>query len=87
MPYQTTRDFWKMFNDLPESTQNIAKKNFELLKENPYHPSLHFKKVGGYWSVRVGEKYRALAFEEENDFRWVWIGKHEEYERIIKLLQ
>jgi len=30
-------------------------KNFELLKKNPYHPSLHLKKVGRYWSVRVGK--------------------------------
>ncbi len=84
MPHQTTRDFWKMFNDLPGSVQNIARKNFELLRIDSKHPSLHFKKVGQFWSVRVGINYRAIAFEEGNDFRWVWIGTHTEYEEIIK---
>ena len=26
------------------------KKNYELIKDNPKHPSLHFKKVGGLFS-------------------------------------
>lgn len=38
-----------------------ADKNFALLKDNPRHPSLHFKKVGTLWSARVGEQYRALG--------------------------
>ncbi|MDZ7718883.1 MAG: hypothetical protein U5K72_08715 [Balneolaceae bacterium] len=62
----------------------MAKQNFELLKANPRHPSLHFKKVGNFWSARVGINYRALAVEDGNDFIWVWIGTHDEYERMIK---
>ncbi|OQA14590.1 MAG: hypothetical protein BWY64_03182 [bacterium ADurb.Bin363] len=54
------------------------------MQSNPKHPSLHFKKVGKYWSVRIGINYRAIAFEEENDFRWVWIGTHAEYNQIEK---
>jgi len=45
---------------------------------------LHFKKVGAFWSARVGIHYRALAFEDKDDFIWVWIGTHEEYDRLIK---
>jgi len=48
------------------------------------HPSLRFKKVGEYWSARVSRNYRALAFEDDNDFIWVWIGHHDEYDKIIK---
>jgi hypothetical protein len=62
----------------------VSKKNFELLKTNPMHPSLHFKKVGKLWSVRVGINHRALAVEDGDDFIWVWIGTHSEYERMIK---
>jgi len=29
---------------LPKPIQKLADKNFELLKTNPFHPSLHFKK-------------------------------------------
>ena len=39
---------------LPEHVRALADKNYALLKENPQHPSLHFKKVGRFWSVRVG---------------------------------
>jgi len=28
------------------SNKDLADKNFKLLKTDPYHPSLHFKKVG-----------------------------------------
>ena len=62
----------------------MAKKKFQLLKTNPMHPSLHFKKVGNFWSVRVGINYRALAIEDGDDFIWVWIGSHDEYEEMIK---
>jgi len=62
----------------------MARRNFDLLKENPRHPSLHFKKVGKLWSVRVEPHHRALAVEDEADFIWVWIGAHDEYGRIIK---
>ena len=82
--HQTTERFWKYFENLPEPVQKTAKKNFRLLKVDPWHPSLHFKKVGKFWSARVGINYRALAVEDSGDFIWVWIGTHDEYERLIK---
>ena len=69
---------------LPESVQQVAHQNFALLKTNPAHPSLHFKKVGELWSARVGINYRAIAVEDGADFIWVWIGPHDEYRRLIK---
>jgi hypothetical protein len=69
---------------LPVSVQETAAKNFARLKSDPLHPSLHFKKVGKLWSVRVGSTHRALAVEDGDDYVWVWIGAHDEYERIIK---
>lgn len=81
--HRTTPQFWERFDRLPVTVQNLARKNFELLKENSSHPSLHFKKVGDFWSARVGLNYRVLAFEDGGDFIWVWIGGHNEYERLI----
>ncbi len=81
--HKTTSRFWRFLQQLPESVQNTARQNFDLLKNNPQHPSLHFKKVGKYWSARVGQDYRALAIKDGSDFTWVWIGKHDEYERLI----
>ncbi len=54
------------------------------LADDPYHPSLHFKKIRGLWSVRVGRSYRALAAEQDGDYLWFWIGAHAEYDRLIK---
>jgi hypothetical protein len=82
--HRSTDRFWGLFERLPDSVQKTAKKNFELLKANPNHPSLHFKKTGNFWSIRAGMNYRALAVEVDQDFIWVWIGTHDEYERIIK---
>jgi hypothetical protein len=62
----------------------LADKNFTLLKDNPQHPSLHFKKICRYWSVRVGLHNRALAVEEDSALIWFWIGSHADYDALIK---
>ena len=82
--HRTSVRFWSLFSRLPEAVQDVARKNFELLKDNPSHPSLHFKKVGKLWSVRAGINHRALAVEDGRDFIWVWIGPHDEYMRMVK---
>ena len=81
--HRTTARFWRFFYQLPEQIQRTARQNFNLLKTDPRHRSLHFKKVGKYWSALVGQDYRALAIKDGNDFTWVWIGKHDEYDRLI----
>ncbi len=82
--HRTTARFWKCFDKLPIPIKNVARQNFELLKSNPRHPSLHFKKIGNFWSARVGLNHRALAVEDGNDFIWLWIGTHDEYDRMVK---
>jgi hypothetical protein len=82
--HRATRRFWESFANLPDDIQNLARKNYALLQANPHHPSLQFKKVGKVWSARVGLHYRALATEDGADFIWVWIGTHDEYERMIQ---
>ena len=85
MKHRATATFWKLYAALPAEIKPIADKNFELLKANPKHPSLHFKNIKkDIWSARVGMHYRAIAVEKNFDFDWVWIGTHEEYDRIIK---
>ncbi|MFH0959292.1 MAG: hypothetical protein V1897_11370 [Pseudomonadota bacterium] len=81
--HRTTSRFREYLEKLPDPIQRTARRRFQLLKENPGHPSLHFKKVGRLWSVRIGNHFRALAVEHGKDFIWVWIGSHDEYERII----
>lgn len=82
--HRKTPQFWERLEKLPESVQNLARRNFELLKQNPGYPSLRFKKVGRFWSARVGLNHRALAVQNGPDFIWVWIGDHDEYDRLIE---
>ena len=67
MKHLTVPRFWQHYRQLPEQVQESADKAFELLKSDPRHPSLHFKKLGGakqLWSVRVGAHYRALGVQK-----------------------
>ncbi len=83
MPHYASRRFWDAYNALPPEIQELANKCYELLEQNPDHPSLRLKKVGRLWSVRVGRDHRAVAVAIDDGFRWVWIGTHAEYDRLI----
>jgi hypothetical protein len=76
--------FWEAYEKLPAQVRELADKNYTLLKGDPHHPSLHFKKIGRYWSVRVGLRYRALAVEVDEGFLRFWIGSHADYDALIK---
>jgi hypothetical protein len=81
--YRATPDFWYCYRQLPANIQELADRCYELLKQNPRYPSLHFKKVGSFWSVRIGLHYRAVAVEQDADLVWFWIGSHAEYDRLL----
>lgn len=83
MNHHTSPSFWEAFEQLPAEIQEVARANYQLLRDNPRHPSLHFKKVGRYWSVRVGLGYRALGTDVEDGVLWAWIGTHAEYNKLI----
>jgi len=76
-------DFWALYRALPQYIQDLADRSYALLKNDPRHPSLHLKKVGCYWSVRVGLHYRAVAVEVPGGLLWFWIGSHEEYNKLM----
>ena len=76
--------FWQAYEKLPEAVRKLADKNYALLKADPKHPSLHFKKVGRYWSVRIGLRYRALATDIDGDLVWFWIGSHADYDALTR---
>jgi len=83
MTHFTTPEFWGHFDRLPEAVQILARKDFELLKQNPRHPSLRLKKAGDFWTVRVGVHYRAVAKERAEGLNWFWIGHHSEYDHLL----
>jgi hypothetical protein len=83
MKHQATPAFWTCYYKLPQQVRNLADKNYELLKADPYHPSLHFKKLGEHWTLRVGLRYRAIADEADDNMVWFWIGSHAEYDKLV----
>jgi hypothetical protein len=75
--------FWALYRALPADDRTVADRAFSFLKADPKHPSLHFKKVGRFWSARVGLHYRAIAVEVPDGVLWFWIGTHADYDRLI----
>jgi hypothetical protein len=59
--HRASRKFWQFYAALPKDVQRLANANYVLLKRDPRHPSLHFKKAGRFWSVRIGIHYRTAA--------------------------
>lgn len=79
--------FWKLYNRLPHQEQERARKAYQMWKTNPNASGLHFKRVSDQepiYSARVSDDYRVLGLLEGNTIVWFWIGKHDEYERILK---
>lgn len=84
MNSHTTPSFRKAFKALPPDVQRRIREAYELWRENPDLPGLRFKRVGDQVSVRVGRNYRALGILQGDDVYWYWVGKHDEYDRIIR---
>jgi hypothetical protein len=84
MSHFATPDFWFFHRHLPPEVRELADKSFGLMSEDPHHPSIRLKKVGEFWSARVGLHYRALAHERAEGLVWFWIGHHSEYDRLIQ---
>jgi hypothetical protein len=81
--HHATPDFWSCYRTLPAAVQVLADRTFAQLKADAFHPSLHFKKLDRFWSVRIGLRYRALGVEISDGVVWFWIGSHADYDHLI----
>lgn len=84
MRHRANQDFWEAYDGPDAKVRRLADRNFKLLKRDPKHPSLHFKKVADYWSARVGRDHRAFAVATADGFVWFWIGSHSQYDLLIQ---
>lgn len=87
MKSRATPKFWRCYEHLPRRVQQRARKAYQLWMANPDHPSLQFKRVDEeepIYSVRVTGDYRALGLLEGDTVIWYWIGRHDEYERLLR---
>jgi mRNA-degrading endonuclease RelE of RelBE toxin-antitoxin system len=86
MKSSVTKTFRKRLNDLPASVQEQAAKTYTLWQEDPYYPSLQFKRVSQrqpIYSVRINLNYRVLGLLESDHIYWYWIGAHDEYDELL----
>lgn len=83
MRHYASAQFWYCYRKLPDPVRELADKNFVLLKSDPRHRSLRLKRVGRFYSARVGLAHRALGIEIPDGILWFWIGNHAEYEKLI----
>ncbi len=86
MNSETLPSFWENYHRLDDVIKKQARKAFRLWRDNPFHPSLHFKCINheeGIWSVRITLSFRAIGFMEDDTMTWFWIGNHDEYERYF----
>jgi len=78
--------FWRAYELLDPRIRDSAKRSYQLFVKNPAHPSLRFKKLGGYdhvWSLRINEQYRAVGERSGDTVIWVWIGSHNDFDKLF----
>ena len=83
MIHRASPRYWACYRALPESVRDLADRAFEILKADPRHGSLHLKKAGRFWSVRVGISHRAVGVDCPDGILWFFIGTHADYDRIV----
>jgi len=89
MKSATLKQFWDCFDGLPADVQELARNAFALWQEDPWHGSLHFKRIHSrepFYSVRVGRSWRALGLLNGQTIVWFWVGSHADYDHLIRRL-
>jgi len=83
----TTKDFRRLFASLPKQVQEQAREAYRQFKQDPYYPSLRFKKVHPQlpiYSARISKNYRAIGQLDGDTVIWFWVGSHAEYDRLLE---
>jgi len=64
--------------------RRCPKKRTKSFQKNPAHPSLRLERLRSdrrAWSVRITRNYRAVALRSGEEWVWLWIGDHKEFDR------
>ena len=89
MTFEFTKGYLKRLKKLPDHAQARTLKALDLLEQDARHPSLHFKEVSAKekaWSVRVSQDYRMVGYRTQDRVTWFWIGKHDDYDKLLSRL-
>ena len=89
MNSRTTRRFRACLSELPADIQRQAGEAYRLFQTDPHHPSLQFKQIHKsepVYSARISLNYRAVGVVSGDEIVWFWVGKHEDYEALLRSL-
>jgi hypothetical protein len=87
---RATPKFWKCFRVLPRDIQAKAKEAYTLFRDDPWYPSLNFKRVHSslpVYSVRITKDYRAVGILDGEKIVWFWAGSHAHYDGLLKQMK
>jgi hypothetical protein len=83
-----TTQFLELYRVLPQEIQATARKVYQIFRENPAHPGLRLERLRSdprAWAVRITRDYRAIALRNGDDWLWLWIGTHKEFDRKFRV--
>ena len=89
MNSRPTESFIALFAALPDAVKAQARKAYRLWRQNPRHPSLHFKRIHDrepLYSVRISLGWRVVGLLEGDTMFWYWIGSHADYDKLLEQL-
>ncbi len=88
MNSQGSPEFWQRYRQLPEEVRAAARRAYQRFWENPAHPGLSLERLRAdprLWSVRISRDYRAVAIRNCEEWIWIWIGSHRDFDREFSL--
>lgn len=69
MKHHASPAFWTHYHTLSDSVRELSDKSFTLLKSDPRHPSLHFKKVAKELLERLKGERLVLDWRKKQQAR------------------
>jgi len=76
--------FWQLYRGLPVEVRAAAADAYKKFCQNPAHPGLQLERLRRdprLWAVRVTRDHRAVARRYQDDWVWIWIGGHKDFDR------
>jgi len=70
---KATAKFWKSYRELPVDVRKRAKEAYLIVQNDPWYPSLHFKRVHSslpVYSARITKDYRAVGILKDEKIVW-----------------
>jgi plasmid maintenance system killer protein len=76
-----------MYRRLPKEIREKARDTYRIWQKHPNTPGLNFEKLNAplpLYSIRITQKYRAIAIYQDSVYVWVFIGTHAEYDSWLR---